>query len=92
MIYYSYFSDLVVPFAAYFLLCASEAKMPWYKPWQVKLALAIFVPAIAETAQYFGIPALGSTFDPLDYCMYLVGATAAALVDMHILTRLGVRR
>ena len=92
VLYSSYFSDLVMPFAAYFLLCASEARMPWYKPWQVKLALAIFVPAIAETAQYFGIPVLGSTFDPLDYCMYLVGATAAALVDVQVVTPLAARR
>ncbi len=80
-----------MPFAAYFLLCASEAKWPWCKPWQVKLALAIVVPAIAETAQYFGIPILGSTFDPLDYCMYLVGATVAAFVDVQIVTRLAAR-
>lgn len=80
-----------MPFAAYFLLCASEVKWPWCKPWQVKLALAILVPAVAETAQFFGIPALGSTFDPLDYCMYLVGASAAAVTDVQFVTRLVVQ-
>ncbi len=89
--YFSYFSDLVMPFAAYFLLCASESKLPWCKPWQVKLALAILVPAVAETAQYFGIPVLGSTFDPLDYCMYLVGASVAAFTDVQMVTRLVVQ-
>ncbi len=92
VIYSSYFSDLVMPFAAYFLLCASEEKWPWCKPWQVKLALAILVPSLAETAQYLGIPVLGSTFDPLDYSMYVIGATVAAVAEVQIVTRYFVQR
>lgn len=84
----SYFSDIVIPFGFYFLLCADEQWIPILRRWEVKWAVMILLPSIAETCQYFGIPVLGSTFDPLDYLMYAIGATLAAIVDMHVFPRI----
>jgi len=56
--------------------------------WEAKLAIAFLAPAIAETCQYFGVPVLGSTFDPLDYVAYGIGALSAAFVDVQVFSRL----
>lgn len=88
IIYYSYFSDLVLPFGAYFLFCSSELSFPILKDWKVKTGFTFLLPAAAETCQYFGLPVLGSTFDPLDYLMYGAGALMAALVDVQLFTRI----
>jgi hypothetical protein len=40
-----------------------------------------------EIAQGFGLPLLGSTFDPLDFAMYGLGAALAALVDGLVFSR-----
>ncbi len=87
-LYYSYFSDIALPFGCYFLLCMAETSLPVLKGWQVKAAIAFFLPSIAETCQYFGIPMLGSTFDPLDYLMYAIGVSAAVLVEQLVFTPL----
>ena len=84
----SYFSDIVMPFGFYFLLCADEQWIPALRRWEVKWATMILLPSIAETCQYFGIPVLGSTFDPLDYLMYATGATLAAIVDTQVFPRI----
>ncbi len=84
----SYFSDIVMPFGFYFLLCADEQWIPFLKRWEVKLAIMFLLPSIAETCQYFGISVLGSTFDPLDYLMYAIGATSAAIVDTQVFPRI----
>ncbi len=84
----SYFSDIVMPFGFYFLLSADEQWIPGLKRWEVKLVIMFLLPSIAETCQYFGIPVLGSTFDPLDYLMYVIGATLAAIVDTQVFPRI----
>ena len=86
--YYSYFSDFIIPFGFYFLVCANEPQMPFLRQWKVKLAIAFLTPSIAETCQYFGIPVLGSTFDLLDYVMYGIGAISAVVVDTQVLPRI----
>ena len=86
--YYSYFSDFILPFGCYFLLCATELQMPILRCWEAKLAIAFLMPSIAETCQYFGIPVLGSTFDPLDYFMYGIGAMSAVVVDTQVFSRI----
>ena len=86
--YYSYFSDFILPFGFYFLLCANEPQMPILRRWEVKLAIAFLTPSIAETCQYFGIPVLGSTFDLLDYVMYGIGAISAVVVDTQVFSRI----
>ena len=87
-LYYSYFSDLILPFGCYFLICAEEMYISILRHWGVKLAIAFLLPAIAETCQYFGIPVLGVTFDPFDYLMYAIGAAAAVVVDTQVFSRL----
>ena len=86
--YYSYSSDLILPFGCYFLLCMTELQMPILRRWEAKLAIVFLMPSIAETCQYFGIPVLGSTFDPLDYFMYGIGAMAAVVVDTQMFSRI----
>jgi hypothetical protein len=87
-LYYSYFSDFILPFGFYFLLCATELQMPILRRWEAKLAIAFLMPAIAETCQYFGIPVLGSTFDLLDYFVYGIGAMSAVVVDTQVFSRI----
>ena len=84
----SYFSDIVMPFGFYFLLSLDEKWISGLKRWEVKLAIMFLLPSIAETCQYFGIPVLGSTFDPMDYLMYAIGATSAAIVDTQVFPRI----
>ena len=85
--YYSYFSDLILPFGCYFLLCMSELEIPILRRWEAKFAIAFLIPSIAETCQYFGIPVLGSTADLLDYFMYGIGALSAVVVDTQLFSR-----
>ncbi len=85
--YYSYFSDLTLPFGCYFLLCMAERDMPILRRWVTKLAIVFLMASIAETCQYLGIPVLGGTFDPLDYFMYGIGAISAAIVDTQVFSR-----
>jgi hypothetical protein len=87
-LWYSYFSDFILPFGCYFLLCLSEEQMPVLRRWEVKWAFAFLLPSIMETCQYFGLPVLGATFDPLDYFMYALGATSAVLVERLLFSRL----
>jgi hypothetical protein len=70
------------------LLSADEQWIPFLKRWEVKLAIMLMLPFIAVTFQYFGIPVLGSTFDPLDDLMYAIGAISAAVVDRQVLPRI----
>ena len=87
-LWYSYFSDFILPFGCYFLLCMSEEQIPVLRHWEVKWAFAFLLPSIMETCQYFGIPVLGVTFDPVDYLMYALGATSAVLVDTQVFPRI----
>jgi hypothetical protein len=87
-LYSSYFSDFILPFGCYFLLYMAEPQLPFLRRWAVKLGIAFLLPAVAETLQFFGVYALGSTFDPLDYIMYAAGAGCAALVDTQVFPRL----
>ena len=43
---------------------------------------------VVETAQFFGAPLLGRTFDPLDYVMYAAGVLLAAFLDVILFPRL----
>ncbi len=85
--YYSYFSDLTLPFGCYLLLCMAERDMPILRRWETKAAIVFLMASIAETCQYFGIPVLGETFDLLDYIMYGIGTISAVIVDTQIFSR-----
>ncbi len=85
--YYSFLSDLTLPFGIYFLMCMAERDLPILRRWETKSAVVFLIASIAETCQYFGIPVLGETFDPLDYFMYGIGAISAVAVDKQVFAR-----
>jgi hypothetical protein len=87
-VYASYFSDVAIPLAFYFILCAAERRPPWMRRWQARLAASVLLPSIAETCQWGGIPLLGSTFDPMDYLMYGIGAGLGVALDAQVFARM----
>lgn len=80
-LYAGYFSDIVLPFGCYFLLCMTEKDLAILKHWWVKSMMVFLLPAAVEICQYFGIPVLGATYDPRDFIMYAAGAITAALIE-----------
>ncbi len=86
-LYSSYFSDIVLPFGYYFLLFLPESQWRFLGRWETKASIVFLLPSAAETLQYFGVWLLGSTFDPLDYVMYAIGALSAAIVDTQVFAR-----
>jgi len=80
-LYYSYFADLGLPFAFYFLFCISDDKIPFVRPWWVKCAIVFAAASAAEILQFFGVYALGVTFDPLDIAAYGAGVLFAAALE-----------
>jgi hypothetical protein len=83
--YYSYLSDIAVPFAGYFLLCISDDQIRFLGKWSVKAITVFGAASMAEALQSFGIPVLGQTFDPLDFLMFAIGVLSAALFDRILL-------
>ncbi len=87
LLYYGYFSDFILPFGTYFLLCLNDAAIPLFRKWYVKAGIIFSVTTIAEICQLFGIEALGVTFDPVDICMYGAGVLIAALVEVKLFAK-----
>ncbi len=87
-LYYAYFSDVVVPFGVYFLLCQAETRLPLLRGWRTKALAVLGVASLAEVMQSFGVPMLGSTFDPLDFAMYGAGVALAVAADRVVLAPL----
>ena len=86
-LYYSYFSDFILPFAAYFLLSLQEITISVFRKWYVKAGLIFALTTLAEICQFFGIEVLGVTFDPFDILMYGIGVSVAALIDVKVFTK-----
>ena len=85
--FHNYFADIALPFGYYFLLILIEDNFPFLRPWHNK-ALAVFLlVSTSEILQYFGIYALASVFDPIDFMMYASGALLAALVDIKVISK-----
>ena len=87
-LYYGYFSDIVAPFGFYFLLCINDRRVPFLRPWHVKSLLVFTGATTAEFLQYFGVYALGVTFDPFDILMYAAGVALAATIDTQVFPRI----
>lgn len=83
-LYYSYASDFLLPFSIYFLLCISERNIPNFLKWYSKALVIIGIATLAEVLQYFGIYALGKTFDPVDILMYIAGVGTAVVIERFI--------
>ena len=86
-LYYSYFSDIIVPFGIYFLLCLNEMYTSFLRDWRVKAMLVFSFASATELLQAFGVPLLGETFDPFDFVMFGGGVLLAAFVDRCVLGR-----
>lgn len=84
----SYFSDVTLPFAFYFLLCFIDDRVPRLRPPAAKAGVVFLAAAGAELLQAIGVPALGRTFDPWDFVMYAAGVGLAAAIDRFVLTPL----
>lgn len=80
-LYYSFFSDIVIPIGIYFLLCINDVTVPILESWKTKAALVFFIATTTEILQAFGIPLLGNTFDTLDFVMFGVGTLIAVGLD-----------
>jgi hypothetical protein len=80
-----YLIDILLPLALYFLLCLVE--LSFLKSWFVKAILVFGVGFSVEVAQYFGVPLLGRTYDPLDFLMYALGVILAAALDKFVFPR-----
>jgi hypothetical protein len=86
-LYYSYVSDILLPFGMYFLLSVNDVSISVFRKWYVKAGLIFTLTTIAEICQFFGIEVLGSTFDPFDILMYGIGVSTAAIIDVKIFTK-----
>jgi hypothetical protein len=80
-LYYSYASDVLLPFAMYFVLCLNERHLAVLGDWRAKALVILAAASGAEVLQGFGVPVLGRTFDPLDFVMYGIGVFAALVVE-----------
>jgi hypothetical protein len=83
--YYSYASDIMIPFGLYFLLCINESTMRFLRKWYVKALFIFGITTIIEILQLFGVYIVGVTFDILDILMYAIGVMIAVLSDRLIL-------
>jgi len=86
-LYYSYFSDIVVPFGMYFLLCLINERFRLIKNWYVKAILVFGIASSTEVLQAFGVPLLGRTYDPFDFIMFGAGVLLAVFVDRFLFDR-----
>jgi hypothetical protein len=87
LLYYSYVSDLIIPFGVYFLLCINELYIKILQKWYVKAAIIIGITTLAEILQLLGIYALGATFDPVDILIYVLGVGVAVIFDRLLFKR-----
>ncbi len=86
--YYSFASDIMLPFGAYFMLCMNEIQLRFLRKWYIKAIIVFCVMTFSEIMQFYGIYLFGVTFDWIDILMYGIGAFTAAFLDKQILARL----
>jgi hypothetical protein len=86
--YYSYASDLMLPFGSYFLLSMNEIQLRFFRKWYVKALIVFGVMTFSEIMQLFGIYFFGVTFDIVDILVYGIGAFIATFFDKLIFERL----
>jgi hypothetical protein len=91
-IYYSYFSDVFIPFGMYFLLSLNDVYIWILRDWRLKAILVVGVASSTEVMQAFGVHLLGETFDPLDFIMFGGGVLLAVIVEKTLIDRLLPRR
>ena len=87
LLYYSYASDLIIPFGIYFLFCIDEIFIKILGRWYIKASIILGFTTLMEILQLFGIYALGNTFDPIDILMYGLGVGFAIVFDRLLFKR-----
>lgn len=80
-LYAAYASDVMLPFAGYFVLCLSERRHRFLADARLKAAIVFGLATACELLQGLGVPALGRIFDPLDILMYALGTLAAMAIE-----------
>lgn len=86
-LYYSYVSDLILPFGAYFLLSMNEIQLRFLQKWYAKALIVFTVMTFSEIMQVFGVYFFGVTFDIIDILMFGMGVLFAVLFDKLIFER-----
>lgn len=87
----SFLVDILLPCYMFLLLTLNLYSLPehirkYRKRVKILFASGVFLFGfVVETLQYFGIPVLGSTFDVLDYLMYLLGVLFGVGLDIYII-------
>jgi hypothetical protein len=81
-----YLIDILLPFAMYLVLGITRQSI--LRSGITRGAFVFAIGAVAETAQYFGVPIFGRTFDPLDYLMFGVGIGLAVVFERIVLSRI----
>jgi len=87
LLYYSFASDMIIPFGMYFLLSINEIQIRFLRKWQTKAIIVFGISTFTEIMQAFGIYFLGVTFDLIDILMFGIGVTVAVLFDKQIFDR-----
>ena len=89
LVWVSYASNLILPFAFYFFLCLGER---WLKTWQVRALIAIAIPILLEFGQLFyyrfSTGRYVGSFDPLDIVIEIIGVGLAVLIERRVLAKL----
>ena len=85
--YYAYFSDFALPCGFYFLMCLSEPGIPFLRHWFVKAGFIFILASTCEILQAFGVYALGTYFDPVDFVFYAGGVLTAAMLETQVFKR-----
>jgi hypothetical protein len=86
-LYYSFFSDVFIPFGLYFLLCAGETSFGFLADWWIKATIVFGGATFTEIMQSFDIYFFGTTYDPVDIVMFAMAALLAAFVDRVLFWR-----
>lgn len=85
--YYSYASDVMIPFGMYFLLSMNQFQYRFLEKWYVKALIVFGLATLTEILQIFGVYALGVTFDIFDILMFGIGVLIAVLLDKLVFER-----
>ena len=88
LLYYSFASDMIIPFGMYFLLSINEVQIRFLRKWQTKAIVVFGISTFTEIMQAFGIYFLGVTFDLIDILMFGIGVAVAVFFDKQIFERL----
>ena len=87
ILYYSYASDIIIPFGFYFVLSMNEIQIRFLQQWFTKAFIVFGMATFTEIMQIFGYYVLGFTFDILDILMFGIGVATAVLIDKLLFER-----